>query len=206
MKRSTWILRLRALHGWLGLWGALLGVIFGVSGIWLNHRSVMKLPAPSQQIEQSSLDLPAHLPDSAETLALWLGPQLGYAAPVQIRQESARPVPWQSASGSIQEQPEHWSYIYGNPMHLVQADYWRGAPRVQIRRIDAGFLASLRNLHLGSGAGTVWILLVDSLAGSIITLSITGVVLWCLTHKRRATGYLLLAGSSLLMLCGSGLI
>jgi len=35
---------LRRTHGWFGLWGAVLGLLFGVAGIWLNHRAIMKLP------------------------------------------------------------------------------------------------------------------------------------------------------------------
>ena len=35
----------RKSHGWVGLWGAVLGLLFGFSGIWLNHRTVLKLPA-----------------------------------------------------------------------------------------------------------------------------------------------------------------
>ena len=36
----AWIARL---HGWIGLWGAVLGLVFGVSGFVLNHRAVLKL-------------------------------------------------------------------------------------------------------------------------------------------------------------------
>jgi hypothetical protein len=32
VKRANTIRLLRKIHGWLGLWGALLGLLFGVSG------------------------------------------------------------------------------------------------------------------------------------------------------------------------------
>ena len=40
--------RTQRTHGWFGLWGALLGLMTGVSGVWLNHRAVMKLQLPDQ--------------------------------------------------------------------------------------------------------------------------------------------------------------
>ena len=41
---NTVIRWVRKSHGWVGLWGAVLGLLFGFSGIWLNHRAVLKLP------------------------------------------------------------------------------------------------------------------------------------------------------------------
>jgi hypothetical protein len=48
----------RRMHGWFGLWGALLGLMTGVSGVWLNHRAVMKLQIPDQLQSASQLALP----------------------------------------------------------------------------------------------------------------------------------------------------
>ena len=44
-RRAAFLKWLRVSHAWLGLWGAVLGLLFGVSGVLLNHRNVMKLPA-----------------------------------------------------------------------------------------------------------------------------------------------------------------
>ena len=38
-RRLTFVRWVRKTHGWFGLWGALLGLMFGLSGIWLGeHR------------------------------------------------------------------------------------------------------------------------------------------------------------------------
>jgi hypothetical protein len=55
---------LRKSHGWIGLWGAILGLLFGFSGIWLNHRSVLKLPTAQVRIN-AQLALPDTLPSGA---------------------------------------------------------------------------------------------------------------------------------------------
>src|SRR5215468_11946739 len=64
-----WVLRK---HGWFGLWGALLGLMTGVSGVWLNHRAVMKLSLPDQQQSNTQVRLPDPRPQTAEEMAAWL--------------------------------------------------------------------------------------------------------------------------------------
>lgn len=51
-------------------------------------------------------------------------------------------------------------------------------------------------MHKGNGMPLPWILVVDTLAGSLIFLSLSGVALWVLTHRRRRVG-LALFGLSL---------
>ena len=47
MKRRRFLVWLRRTHAWIGLWGAALGLLFGTSGILLNHNE-MKIPLASQ--------------------------------------------------------------------------------------------------------------------------------------------------------------
>jgi hypothetical protein len=44
-RRALAVKWLRKMHGWIGLWGAVLGLLFGSTGILLNHRAVLKIPA-----------------------------------------------------------------------------------------------------------------------------------------------------------------
>ena len=44
------------------------------------------------------------------------------------------------------------------------------------------------NLHKGTGVGAGWILLVDTLAVSLILLPLTGVALWGMVNRRRMIG------------------
>ena len=85
-------------------------------------------------------------------------------------------------------QPEHWTLNFAAPKFGVQAEYWVGNHSVSIRRTDNGFIAVLTNLHKGVGMPVAWILLVDTLAGSLIFLSISGTILWWETHRRRMVG------------------
>lgn len=211
-RRTTIVMWLRNMHGWIGLWGALLGLIFGTAGIWLNHRAVLKLPMAQQRIS-GQLALPEPPPANAQEMAAWLQSALNQSrGPNMVRIEPARPVAWTEkhkpapaaesgeAPAALLMQPERWTFGFGGPDAIVQAEYWRGNRSVSLTTMQNGFVATLTNLHKGVGMPVAWILLVDTLAGSLIFLSISGVALWMLTHRRRQVGLAIFATSAVVTL------
>ena len=194
-RRLTFVRWVRRTHGWFGLWGALLGLMMGFSGVWLNHRNVVKLQLPSQQQLNAQLELPDPRPASIDALAAWLQQTLKLDRPANNqRVERARPVAWAEKGaerGGEQRpltQPERWTLNFGGPNHVVQVEYWVGNKSVGVRTTENGFIATLTNLHKGVGMPVPWILLIDTLAGSLIFLSISGAILWWETHRRRGLG------------------
>jgi hypothetical protein len=204
-RRAIAVQWIRKTHGWIGLWGAILGLLFGTAGIWLNHRAVLKLPL-AQQRANAQLALPEPPPASAAEMAVWLQAALDQNRPPNaVRTEPARPVAWgEKGQADPLMQPERWTFNFGGPDAIVQADYWRGNRSVGVTTTENGFVATLTNMHKGTGMSVGWILLVDTLAGSLIFLSISGVILWMLTHRRRAVG-LAIFGSSLALTLGLAL-
>ena len=196
-RRLTFVRWVRKTHGWFGLWGALLGLMFGLSGIWLNHRSVMKLELPDQKLVNAQIALPDPAPPNIAAMSQWLKDTLKIdRGPSVARVERARAVPWtertpggggagEGAARPLQ-QPERWVMNFGGPNHLVQAEYWVGNKSLSVRTTQNGFIATLVNLHKGTAMPVPWILLIDTLAGSMIFLSISGVILWWETHRKRA--------------------
>ncbi|MGH8798457.1 MAG: PepSY-associated TM helix domain-containing protein, partial [Caldimonas sp.] len=83
--------------------------------------------------------------------------------------------------------------VFATARTNAQAEYWVGNGYVSVKRGAHNWIASLTNLHKGTGAGAAWVLLVDTLAGSILLLSISGVLLWVLTHRRRTAGALVVS-------------
>ncbi|CAJ0800049.1 hypothetical protein LMG7141_03766 [Ralstonia condita] len=218
-RRATLVRWLRKTHGWFGLWGAVIGLIFGVSGIWLNHRAVLKLPV-AQQRTNTQIALPDPAPATPEAMDAWLQQALGVPEPAsRIRVEKAKPVAWAERpakggghaggkgerGGAAVEpattplmQPEEWTFNFGGAATQIQAEYWAGNRSITIRQTDNGFLGTLMSFHLGRGMTVPWILLVDTLAGCIIFLSISGLWLWVLTTKRRTVGWTIFGVGSLL--------
>jgi len=255
--RTDVVVWLRKTHGWIGLWGATLGLLFGFSGIWLNHRNVLKLE-PETARDNSQLPLPDPRPADAQALATWLQASLALPHPAgNVRVEPARPAAWverpakadhagghhgdrhgdagqgarsgdadrarsreretvapappvadaappaadAASAPAVVMQPEHWTINFAAPKAMVQAEYWVGNRTVSVRRTDNGVVATLTNLHKGIGMPVAWILLVDTLAGSLILLSLSGLSLWMLTRRKRTVG-LAIFGTALAVTAG----
>jgi uncharacterized protein len=195
-RRLAFVRWVRRTHGWFGLWGALLGLMAGTSGIWLNHRSVMKLELPDQQQTNTQLAIPDPRPETANAMAAWLQQMLKVDRPAtSVRVERSRPVPWaerggpeRTGEGRPPMQPERWTFVFGGPNKVMQVEYWVGNRSAGVRTTQNGFIATLTNLHKGTTMPASWILLIDTLAGAMIFLSLSGVILWWETHRRRLAG------------------
>ncbi|WP_186426308.1 PepSY-associated TM helix domain-containing protein [Cupriavidus metallidurans] len=207
-RRAALVRWLRKAHGWFGLWGAVMGLIFGFSGIWMNHRAALRLPV-SQQKATSRIALTDPLPTSPEAMGAWLQQELRAPKPAyRVRREKAQPAPWAEQADNVQAnqdtafkslmQPERWLFNFGGPSTQIQVEYWLGNHSVSVRQTDSGFIGTLMSLHIGNSATVPWVLLVDTLAGCVIFLSISGLWLWGLTTKRRTVGWTIFGIGSVL--------
>ncbi len=201
-RRATFIKWLRKVHGWVGLWGAVLGMLFGATGFLLNHRAgPLRVSTGEPQVEQLQLPLPQQGFQSPGDMARWLKDELHIdGKPGRVRREPAHPVAWGDRSAV---QPEFWQVAIAGPGQGVQAEYWVGNGYVSVKRTQNSLLATMNNLHKGVGLSVGWVLLIDTIAGSLILLSLTGVLLWTELNRRRTVGVVLVGASiAAAMVCG----
>ena len=198
--RATFVKWLRKVHGWVGLWGAALGLLFGTTGFLLNHRGgPLKVSTGEPQVAMLQVPLPQPAPETPRELGMWLKHELKLAGmPGRVQKEPAHPVAWGERSVV---QPEHWQLNFASPHENTSAEYWVGNGYVTVKRSENTFLAMLTNLHKGVGLSVGWVLLIDTLAGSIILLSLTGVLLWTELNKRKTIGVVLVLGSIVAAVC-----
>ena len=183
MKRGRFLVWLRRTHAWTGLWGAALGLLFGVSGVLLNHRSEMKIPLAAQHETKQTLSPPVPSLASPEVLEAWLRQELKLPdAKSRVQKKPEGPVPW---GGGKVIQPENWRITLIAPNRSVTAEYWKGDAQTHIEQKEANAWATLANFHKGSGMSNFWILLTDTLAGGLLVLAITGTLLWSRLHGTR---------------------
>jgi hypothetical protein len=199
-RRANFIKWLRKVHGWIGLWGAALGLLFGTTGFLLNHRGgPLRVSTGEPQVSVVQVPLPQPAPPTPRELGKWLKQELKLAgSPGRVQKEPAHPVAWGERS---MVQPEHWQLNFASPHENTTAEYWVGNGYVTVKRSENTFLATLTNLHKGVGLSVGWILLIDTLAGSIILLSLTGVLLWTELNKRKTVGAVLVIGSIVAAVC-----
>jgi hypothetical protein len=183
LSRGAFLKWLRRTHAWLGLWGAALGLLFGFTGILMNHRELMKIPIGRMEQSEIQMPLPDPRPANPKALADWLGQSLGVdTAHAKIRREPAKTVTW---NNQPVRQPGSWQITARNPQRMLNAEYWEGNAFVSVKQGNANLLITLSNLHKGAGMGIGWVLLVDTLAGALMLLSMTGILLWTRLHGPR---------------------
>lgn len=195
-RRAVFLTWLRKTHLYLGLWGALLGLLFGATGILLNHRAVMKIPVEKTVQTTAQLPLPERSFATPEQMADWLQKELNFTpsqAPA-IKSQPARKVIW--AERDVL-QPERWSINLASPQRTVNAEYFVGNRFIKLDQADATPIGTLTRLHMSAGAGVFWILLSDTIAGSMILLSITGLLLWTQLHRVRTVAVMTSIGALL---------
>ncbi|MCK9606196.1 MAG: PepSY-associated TM helix domain-containing protein [Methylomonas sp.] len=183
LSRGALLKWLRRTHAWLGLWGAALGFLFGFTGILLNHREVMKIPIGRLQQTEFQILLPDPRPASATAMAAWLGQTMNIdTRQAKIKHQPPKTVIWNNQNI---RQPAVWHIALRNPKHSLNAEYWVGNAFISVKQGSANLLQTLNNLHKGTGMGVGWILLVDTLAGALLLLSMTGILLWTRLHGPR---------------------
>lgn len=179
VQRGKFIRTLRKIHGWLGLWGAVLGLLFGLSGFLLNHRAVMKIPAAEMESTEFQLRMPAPPPANAKEFTRYIQQALDiHHDPVKPKSRKGEKPEDARFMGKDMPQPERWEVNFALPQAMIRAEYVAGNQFATVKREDANVWAFITRMHKGVGANAAWVLLADSIAGALMLLSVTGVLLW----------------------------
>lgn len=201
-RRSVMFLRwLRKIHLYVGLWGAVLGLLFGATGLLMNHRAILRIPVEKTVHKAAQLKLPdpsVREFASPEDMAQWLQAELKFdnAQQSRVKADPPKRVNW---GGRDVEQPERWNFNWQSPDRAVSAEYFVGNRSIKIETQDATPIGTLMRLHTATGVSAFWVLLSDTIAGGLIVLCITGLLLWTRLHPIKlstvATGVAALTGS-----------
>lgn len=195
-RRAIFLTWLRRTHLYVGLWGAVLGLLFGTTGLLMNHRAIMKIPLEKALQKTAQLPLPEGGFASPQDMAAWLQKELQFApaqAPL-VKSQPARRVVWNDREVL---QPERWSVNLMRPGRGVMAEYFVGNRFVKLDQLDATPIGTLMRLHRSDGVNAFWVLLSDTIASSLILLSLTGLLLWTQLHTIRTVAVLTSAGALL---------
>ncbi|RJG00253.1 PepSY-associated TM helix domain-containing protein [Noviherbaspirillum sedimenti] len=193
--RAVFLTWLRKIHLYVGLWGAVFGLLFGATGILLNHRAIMKIPVQKTVQRTVQMALPSATAFSSPAqLSAWLQQVLQFkpVAPPVMKSQPAQKVIW----GELETtQPERWTVNLHRPGGAINAEYFVGNRFVKLDQIDATPIGTLTRLHMSTGVSAFWVLLTDTIAGSLILLSITGLLLWTQLHTVRTLAVLTSVGA-----------
>ena len=208
----------RQLHLWIGAWGAIAAILFGISGFMQNHRGIMKLPqGDTTEVSSVELEVPESARQSREEMRAWLHDVQHIDVEIQRARgggEGARTggpggrsgAPVGGPSGG--SGPKRWMFNGGNARILTQVEYVEGAPTATVHKSENSPLAILNRLHKGVGGGIPWILLTDSFAVAMVLLGISGIILWARgrTVAQMAFSIVGVAVVVLLAIAGSAIV
>lgn len=177
-RRNTTHRWIRQLHVWIGAWGALAAVLYGFTGLVMNHRSGDHPWPQGDSIDTGRvvLQVPAQARSSAEALSLWL--QQSQKLDVQsIRKGPPR--------GAPEDATEQWNVSGGNARDSWALQYAPGADTVEVKHNRQTWMAAFNRLHKTVGGGLAWTLLADSFAIGMLLLGLSGLWMWARGRNAR---------------------
>jgi hypothetical protein len=186
LNRGAFLVGLRRLHAWTGVWGAIAFFCLGLSGFLLNHRDTLKI-STGRPVEVSEYMAPvdAGLIESEEALGLWAQTSFHLMLkPKRPKDEATQDKEVWFLDRSVPS-ATIWRQVLAGPNGDIQVDYLPGSSAVHVARHANTFLATLVALHKGAGLGIAWVLVIDTFAGALVAMSLTGVLLWSRLHGPR---------------------
>lgn len=165
---------IRQVHLWVGAWGAIAAILFGITGLILNHR-MGENPWPqgdSNPVSETMIDLPESARSSVETASVWLRNTQGLDA-----HTLRKPRPGESRGGRAAS-PDTWTLSGGSVRNAWSAEYAPGNAQMTVKRTQHSSLAVFNRLHKGIGGNALWTVLTDSYAIAMILLGISGIWMW----------------------------
>ncbi len=158
---------IRQFHLWIGAWGALAAILYGITGLVMNHRFGEGAwpQGDSSDTGKTTLTIPAEARASPELLSLWL-------------QETERLDPQVIRKGKPGDVPVKWTFSGGSASDSWALEVSPSQATADLKRSSHTSLAALNRLHKGVGGGPWWILLADSFAIGMLLLGLSGIWMW----------------------------
>lgn len=151
------------------MWGAIVGLIIGITGITLNHRATIGANQ-ANEIQQFEL----------------LAPQPGFANIGEFDAFVSGKLELGSngieRTGRDAAEPGAYGLRYQTARTRFDATFVPGNQYLSVIKTDFGMISTMNALHLGNRSGLIWVLVLDAFAGSLIFLAATGILLWSRLH------------------------
>jgi len=160
------------LHIYVSMAGFTLAILFGVTGLTLNHQD-FGLSDPRTMKSEIAVDRTLIDDPDETTLEQHLRQQLGIRSP----------------STDYHEDPDQIQMTFAVAGARTLVTINRETGRAEVERETRGFFGKLGDLHKGFDTGKVWYWTIDVAALLIVTSSFTGIITLLALRARRRTGF-----------------
>lgn len=178
LHNNKWV---RRLHAWAGFFTLTLMLLYGLTGLWLQHRAVLPIPGPhtEKSSEEIVLDAPLTSPEALQALLRQHYPDGFDEGRSMITPTQTLPTPT-----GLLTLPARWEMRAVTLTQSVAASYVEGTLLVRTELQQANFAASLNRLHRGMGTGLGWQLFGDLAALALLLLALTSLFMWTKLHGK----------------------
>lgn len=192
----------RQIHLWVGAWGALASLLFGLTGLVMTNRfgDGAWPQGESRESGALTLEVPAAARASKDALRDWLRTTHGLEA-TTVR--GGRPERGRLGGREVR-QPAKWSLSGGTARRSWSVDYVPGNATAELRRSVQSPLAALLRLHKGVGGGLGWRVLQNSFAVGMVLLGLSGIWMWARGRSPRDMALSVMGLASLLFAVAVG--
>ena len=193
----------RQIHLWVGAWGALAAILFGLTGLFLaNRMGENALPqGQSRETGTLTLDVPTEARANPKALAAWLRSAYHLDA---TNTRGGRPEGGR-VEGRDVRQPAKWSVSGGGARRSWTLEYVPGNATAELKRSEQSPLAALLRLHKGVGGGLFWRVLQTSFAIGMVLLGVSGIWLWARGRTLKEMALSVMGLGTLLFVAALGL-
>jgi uncharacterized protein len=192
---------IRQLHLWIGAWGAIAAILFGLTGFIQDHRELLELPQ-GDSIDAGTVEIP--VPEAARaTPALlrdWLR-DVQHVDAGEPRVQPGRPVEF---NGRKIQQPARWRFTAGNARTVLEAEYLTGDTSLALHTTIQSPLAVMTSLHKNEAGGIAWLLLEDSFGLALIVLGASGLLMWARGRSVRQMVFSIVGAAAIVLLLIGG--
>lgn len=201
-RRSSVYRWVRQLHLWIGAWGAIAAIVYGFTGLVMNHRFgdgawPQGSSAPSGSL---MLEVPAAVRTTPDALTAWL--QATHGLDTQRVRKS------EAGGGELAGKPvaarEKWTLTGGTARQAWSLDYVPGNVTAEVKQERHAALSALNRLHKAYGGGGAWIVLADSFAIGMLLLGLSGIWMWARGRTPKQLLLSVLAASLLVLVIVAG--
>ena len=184
LQKAGVILWLRRMHAWTGIYGAIFFFVLGLTGFYLNHRGEMRIEnGATHEVAALSVIVEPGALTTQNELAAWTKQQYGISnEPARAR---TRPGANVMFDGQPAQAPEQITVSFRGPNAMISVSHEVGSNVVNVTRTNASLLRGLIDMHKVVGVNKLFILIMDTMAGAMIFMSISGILLWTRLHGPR---------------------
>lgn len=208
--RTDVIQWLKRIHAWTGFWGALAFLLIGTSGLLLNHRATLKIDTGAPvEVNEAAVTVDPTLIKSPDDLGKWAQTQFGTQIEARPPRAEGGPrgggrpggqggtdgVGRATMMGKEVQQAPVWKQSFTGANAVLNVEYSPGSTSVKVSKSEQNFFGVLKNMHKGVGMSWPWVLLIDTFAGGLIAMSLTGALLWSRLHGPRLAAIGIVAAS-----------